>query len=313
MAGLACARVLRRAGCYVEVFEADRIVGGRLSTTRLGMTSFDPGAQYVTARSTQFQNYLKELLDTGYIQRWLPKSVAGEAGAGQILPWYVGTPGMASMVRPLAESVRIHAGRRVHTIQNVDKGWYIWFEDETSIGPFAAVAIAVPAPQAQVLVGRLDSIADPLSRVRMTPCWSLMVVLDEPAFPEQDVYSDMSEVIRWVARNNTKPGRAARGESIVVHASQSWSRETEDADPEHVAEDLWAEVSHVIGLRPVRPTHMVAHLWRHGFAEQQLGESCVFSSEHRVGVAGDWCLGRLAEHAFESGSSLGRAIVAALS
>ena len=147
----------------------------------------------------------------------------------------------------------------------------------------------------------------------MTPCWSLMVVLDEPAFPEQDVYSDMSEVIRWVARNNTKPGRAARGESIVVHASQSWSRETEDADPEHVAEDLWAEVSHVIGLRPVRPTHMVAHLWRHGFAEQQLGESCVFSSEHRVGVAGDWCLGRLAEHAFESGSSLGRAIVAALS
>ncbi len=312
LAGLACARVLRRAGCYVEVFEADRIIGGRLATTRLGMASLDPGAQYVTARSTQFQNYLKELADSGYVARWLPRSSAGE-GAGQILPWYVGTPGMASMVRPLAESVRIHASRRVHTIQWADRGWHIWFEDETSIGPFHAVAITVPAPQAQVLLGRLDALAEPLSRVRMTPCWSLMVVLDEPAFPEQDVFSDMSEVIRWVARNNTKPGRATRGESIVVHASQAWSRETEDVDPETVAEELWAEVSHVVGLRPVRPSHMVAHLWRYGFAEQQLGESCIFSSEHRVGVAGDWCLGRLAEHAFESGSSLGRAIVAALS
>ena len=297
----------------MEVFEADRIIGGRLATTRLGTASFDPGAQYVTARSTQFQNYLKELHETGYVSRWTPRHSNGEAGSGQILPWYVGTPGMASMVRPLAESVRIHANRRVHTIQRVDKGWYVWFEDETSMGPFAAVAITVPAPQARLLLGGLDDLAEPLSRVRMSPCWTLMARLDEPVFPVQDVYSDMSEVIRWIARNNTKPGRNARGETIVVHASPTWSRETEDAAPEDVAEDLWAEVSHVVGLPPVRPVQMVARLWNHGLAEQQLGESYLFSTQHCVGVAGDWCLGRLAEHAFESGSSLGRAIVAALS
>jgi renalase len=38
----------------------------------------------------------------------------------------------------------------------------------------------------------------------------------------------------------------------------------------------------------------------------------LFSTEHLVGVAGDWCLGRLAEHAFESGTLLGRAIVDAV-
>lgn len=313
LAGLACARVLRRSGCYVEVFEADRIIGGRLATTRLGLASFDHGAQYVTARSTQFRNYLKELSDTGYASRWQPRTVGGEAGGGQILPWYVGTPGMASMVRPLAESVRIHAGRRVHTIEHGEKGWFIWFEDESAVGPFAAIAITVPAPEAALLVGRLDDLAEPLTRVRMSPCWSLMVRLEEQVFPEQDVYSDMSEVIRWIARNSTKPGRGSIGESIVVHASQMWSRETEDADPEQVADELWGEVAQVVGLRPTRPAQMVAHLWRHGFADQQLGESYLFSSEHRVGIAGDWCLGRLAEHAFESGSSLGRAIVAALS
>lgn len=310
LTGLACARILRRAGCYVEIFEQDRIIGGRTATTRVGLHSFDHGAQYLTARSTQFRTYLEELAAGGYAARWMPRaSTGGEEGSGQMLPWFVGTPGMSAVVRPLAESVRIHANRRAHTISRHDKGWHIWFDDQSSVGPFAAIAIAVPAPQAALLLGRLDSLAEPLTRVRMSPCWALMVRLEDRLLPEQDVYSDMSDVIRWVGRNNTKPGRTSRGEAVVVHASQTWSRETEDAEPELVAEELWNEVSHILSLPPVRPSLMTAHLWRHGLVDNSLGETYLFSSEHMVGVAGDWCLGRLAEHAFESGSSLGRAIV----
>lgn len=314
MAGLSCARTMRRAGYFVEVFEQDRIIGGRMATTRLSLETFDHGAQYVTARLQAFKTYIEELAGLGYAARWTPRAaINGEHGGGQMLPWYVGTPGMASIVRPLAESVRIHTGRRVHTIEKVEKNWHVWFEDQTSVGPFNVVAVAVPAPQALVLLGRLEEMAQPLSRVRMTPCWALMVRLDEKTLPDQDVFSDMSEVIRWIARNNTKPGRAVRGETIVIHASPTWSRETEDADPEVVAEELWNEVSHVLGLPPVRPVSMTAHLWRHGLVDQALGETYLFSTEHKVGVAGDWCFGRLAEHAFESGDRLGRAIISALS
>lgn len=312
LAGLACARVLRRAGFFVEVFEQDRIIGGRMATTRVGLVTFDHGAQYVIARSSLFKSYLEELAAGGYASRWEPKTSSGEQQGVQLLPWYVGTPGMSSVVRPLAESVRIHASRKAHTIGRRDKGWHIWFEDETSVGPFAAIAVAVPAPQALLLLGRLDELADPLARVRMSPCWALMARLDERLLPEPDVYSDMSEVIRWVGRNSSKPSRSGRGETVVVHASQTWSRETEDADPDAVAEELWGEVSHVLGLPPVRPSLMTAHLWRHGLVDSSLGESFVFSTEHKVGAAGDWCLGRLAEHAFESGHGLGKAIVNAL-
>lgn len=313
LAGLSCARTLRRAGFFVEVFEQDRMIGGRMATTRLGVETFDHGAQYVTARTKAFRTYLEEVAALGYASRWNPRSsLNGEEGSGQMLPWYVGTPGMASIVRPLAESVRIHTGRKVHTLDRSDKGWHVWFEDETSVGPFHAVAVAVPAPQARLLLGRLDDIASQLSRVRMQPCWALMVRLEDKILPDQDVFSDMSEVIRWIARNNTKPGRVSRGESIVIHASPAWSRQTEDADPETVAEELWGEVSHVLGLPPVRPVRMTAHLWTHGLVDQSLGETYIFSTEHRVGVAGDWCLGRLAEHAFESGDRLGAAIISAL-
>ena len=314
VAGLSCARTLRRAGCYVDIFEQDRIIGGRMATTRMGLTAFDHGPQYVTARAPAFQRYIDELVAAGYAARWLPKGANGESGSGQMSPWFVGTPGMSSLVRPLAESVRLNMGRKVHTLDRTEKGWYLWFEDESSVGPFHAVAVTAPAKEAQLLLGRLDDLAEPLSRVRMSPCWSVMVRLDEPVLPPQDVFSDMSETIRWVSRNNTKPGRTvARGEHVVIHASPKWSRETEDADPEAVAEELWAEVSHALSLRPIRPTQVAAHLWKHGLVDATLGETFLFSSEHRVGVAGDWCTGRLAEHAFDSGSRLGKVIVDALS
>lgn len=313
LAGLSCARVLRRAGFFVEVFEQDRVIGGRVATTRVGGDTFDHGAQYVTARSKEFQDYLQEIAGLGYAGRWTPRAkLNGEGGSGQLHPWMVGMPGMSSLVRPLTESVRVTTGKRVHTLEKRDKNWHVWFEDETSVGPFHAVAVAVPAPAARLLLGRYEELTAPLGRVRMLPCWALMVRIDEKIFPDQDVYSDMSEVIRWIARNNTKPGRHSTGESVVIHASPNWSRDTEEADPEEVAEELWSEVSHVLSLPPVRPSRITAHLWRQGLVDQSLGETYLYSSEHKAGIAGDWCLGRLAEHAFESGDRLGKAIVNSL-
>ena len=313
LAGLSCARTLRRAGFFVEVFEQARIIGGRIATTRIGGDTFDHGAQYLTARSQEFGEYLTEISGLGYAGRWTPRAALnGVERRRADDSWVVGTPGMASIVRPLTESVRISTGKRVHTLEQRDKGWHVRFEDETSVGPFQAVAVAAPAAEARLLLGRIPELVAPLSRVRMVPCWALMVRVEEKILPDQDVYSDVSEVIRWVARNNTKPGRNPTGENIVIHASPAWSREAEDADLEAVAEELWSEVSHVLGLPPVRPSRMTAHLWRHGLVDQSLGETHLYSAEHKAGIAGDWCHGRLAEHAFESGDRLGRAIIESL-
>ena len=294
----------------MDIFERDRIIGGRMATARLGTATFDHGAQYITARSTGFRNYLSELEGLGYVARWTPRTQNGNGG--QLSPWYVGTPGMSMVVRPLAESVRIHTNRNAYTLETVDKGVRIWFDDQTTEGPYAAVAVAVPAPSAQLLLGRMDSLAKIIDKVRMSPCWALMVRFDDVTLPDQDVFSDMSEVIRWISRNNTKPNRSALGESIVVHASPSWSRDVEDAEPDDIAEELWGEVCHTLGLPPVRPKTMSAHLWKDGLVDVSLGETCVFSSEWRVGLAGDWCLGRLGEHAFESGNRLGKHIIEAI-
>lgn len=285
-----------------------------MATTRNGLVAFDAGAQYLTARSDKFRAYINELVSTGYAARWDPKTTSGETKGVQLHTWYVGTPGMSSIVRPLAEGVRVHTSKKVHTLTQTDKGWMIWFDDQTSAGPFAAVAVAIPAPAARLLLGRVEGMVETLSRVRMMPTWAVMVRLAERTLHDQDVYSDMSEVLRWIARNSSKPGRTVSGggETIVIHASPGWSREAEDADPEAVAEELWAEVTRHLALPVVTPQQMTAHLWQHGLVDQSLGESFIYSTHYKLGAAGDWCLGRLAEHAYESGQGLGKAIANSL-
>lgn len=284
-----------------------------MATTRIGLTAFDHGAQYVTAREGAFRDYLDEIATHGYARVWEPK-IAGhnDEVAHSLQDWFVGMPGMSAMVRPLAESVQVFMERKVHTIDRGANGWRIWFDDETSQGGYAAVAIAVPAPQAALILGPLDELAHRVSKVRMSPIWALMVQLDDATLPQFDVYSDMSQVIRWIGRNSSKPGRTSRGENIVVHASQAWTRETDDAEPELVAEELWSEVCHALGLPPNRPQKMSAHLWQNALVDKPVGETFLLDSEHGVGLAGDWCSGRLSEHAFLSGSRLGRALVGSL-
>lgn len=285
-----------------------------MATARHGLVAFDAGAQYLTARSDKFRAYISELVSAGYAARWDPKTTSGETKGVQLHTWYVGTPGMSSIVRPLAEGVRVHTSKKVHTLSRTDKGWTVLFDDQTSAGPFAAVAVAIPVPAARLLLGRVEGMVETLSRVRMMPTWAVMVRLAERTLPDQDVYSDMSEVLRWIARNSSKPGRTVSGggETIVIHAAPGWSREAEDAEPEAVAEELWADVTRHLSLPVVTPQQMTAHLWQHGLVDQSLGESFIYSTHHKLGAAGDWCLGRLAEHAYESGQGLGKAIANSL-
>ncbi|MFT3732638.1 MAG: FAD-dependent oxidoreductase [Hyphomicrobium sp.] len=313
LAGLTCARTLRQAGIAIEVFEAEGHAGGRIATMCAGNDRFDHGAQYLCAQSDEFRSYLAEISGLGYADQWLPR--VAEAEGHRVLggePWIVGVPGMSSIVRPLTDGVRVAFGRRVQSLEQREKGWHLWFEDEKSSGPFDFVAIAVPAAEAMRLLDPIKGFAPTLRRVRMLPCWALMVRIDDKTFPDLDVFRNVSQVLHWIARDNSKPGREPNGETLVAHASPAWSFAAEQGDAMDVAEELWSEVGAVLGLSPVRPSRMLAYLWRQSIVGQALGETHLYSAESRVGVAGDWCLGAFAEHAFTSGNHLGRAIAAAI-
>jgi predicted NAD/FAD-dependent oxidoreductase len=118
--------------------------------------------------------------------------------------------------------------------------------------------------------------------------------------------------LTWVARDASKPGRAAAPEAWVAHADPAWS----DAHLERAADEVAARLLEALGAALGRelpaPQHLRAHRWRHARADRVLGAPCLVAADGRVGVAGDACLAPRAEAAFVSGRALARALQEAL-
>ena len=124
MAGLACANELVRADAKVTVFERSRGLGGRLATRRQGDLAFDHGAQFITARSRPFLHYAEIAARAGGLAAWQPRIMEDariwEAPIGD---WWVGTPGMSALVRPLARNLDIRGGVTVQEMHPGQRGW----------------------------------------------------------------------------------------------------------------------------------------------------------------------------------------------
>lgn len=311
MAGAAAARGLSRAGHRVAVFDKGRGPGGRMATRRLPSGArVDHGAAYVTARDPGFAAALRELGEAGAVADW------GEAG------WSVGVPAMTQPVRALTEGIDVATGVTVGRLSRDEAGWRL--RDATGAplgGLFDAVLVTAPAPQARTLIAGAgvdgQALWPALVRVRYAPCWALIVAHSgEPAFSESHRRDrDRAAPIAWIARDATKPGRAAAEETLVVHASAQWSRRHLERDAGEVAALLLAELRTLLGgTAPAaeRVTDLAAHRWRFAKVEEAAGEPCLWSPDLRLGVAGDGCLGGRVEAAYLSGTALAARVQEAL-
>ncbi len=72
LSGLTLAARLR-AHADVTVFEKSRGYGGRLATRRAAPFAFDHGAQFFTARTTAFREFLAPLIEAGVVDTWLAR------------------------------------------------------------------------------------------------------------------------------------------------------------------------------------------------------------------------------------------------
>lgn len=310
LAGLACARALAEAGVAVRVFDKGRAPGGRLATRRAETATglrlgFDHGAQYLTARGPGFGAVL-----AAHAVPW--PAVEDRAGA------HVATPGMSGLARALAAGLDVAAARSVVAVERVQEGWVVRHhagdlargpapaEAPDRAGPFDAVAVAVPHPQAGPLLP--PALAAALGLVRVAPCWALLAAFDTP-LTAPDTFRPEGHALAWAARDSAKPGRRAEAECWVAHAGPEWTRANLERRPEEVAPDLLALLADIAGALPPA-LHAAAHRWRYALVEAPLGAPCLVDRAARIGACGDWCLGPRAEHAWDSGTALAAALLA---
>jgi predicted NAD/FAD-dependent oxidoreductase len=282
LAGLAAARALAAAGQPARLFDKGRAPGGRLATRRVlhagAEHRFDHGAQYLRAERAPFAALLKE------------------AGCA---PWpdparRVAVPGMSALGRHMAKGLDVTTGVTIAALREEAAGWHLVHEGGAQ-GPFAAVLVTVPAPQAiPLLAPHRPAMGAALARIRYAPCWTVLASfaarLDLP-----DTLRDHG-IIGWAARDSAKPGRDAAQENWVIQAGPGFSRAHLEDAPESVIAPLLA------ALPSPEPLFASAHRWRFSLLEQPLGEDCLLDGA--LGYASDGCLGGRAEAAFESGAAL---------
>ncbi|MGF1648957.1 MAG: NAD(P)/FAD-dependent oxidoreductase [Hyphomicrobiaceae bacterium] len=318
MAGLVCARRLVDAGLGVTVFDKGRGLGGRLATRRARTFAFDHGAPLVTAEHLSFSTFLDELVSAASAAPWLSDATS-RGPSDKALRCVVGLPGMSGLLAPLAKDLDIRRATEIGRValSGPDR-WMVTTREGMSLGPYRAIAITIPAEQAAKLVEpAAPALAAPLADVSYDPCLTMMAGFEVPLRLPDHLGQKTGCLLASILRNDLKPGRDETGVSFVVHANADWSRDNLNQEPDTIARDLLAafeQAARDAGATLVpAPAYLQGHRWRFARTRRALGESHIFDPALRLGLAGDWCLGPNAEHAFLSGEALAGAMVAAIS
>lgn len=310
MAGLSCAGALQETGYQVTLFEKSRGPSGRMSTRSSASWQCDHGAQYFTARSPEFRAEVSRWEAAGVAAIWSPRLqvLAGEHAHQRDaeLLRFVGLPKMTAPGRWLAAPLTIEPGHSVKQIRRSAEGWQLetveagWLATQ-----FDSVLLAVPAPQAAPLLAPVaPEMAALASGARMRGCWALMLQFAAPlALPFDAAFVNQGR-LRWIARDNSKPGRQGP-ETWLLHATAEWS----EARLEDSAKDVEAELVDAFrqACTPIDiplPQDSSAHRWRYADSFPALTQGCAWEKALGLGMCGDWLNGGKVEGAWLSGRQL---------
>lgn len=303
LAGLVAAHRLHHHKLDVHVFDKGRGVGGRTSVRRHDGLEFDHGAQYFTVRDERFAAQVRAWQRAGVADLWHSRIGVYEDGAWRESPAqarYVGVPGMNAIARHLARDLQVSTGSRVAALMRAEDRWRLCDDTGAELGSFAAVIVALPAPQAADLLRGRSTLADPAAHCSMSPCWAVMLGFEAPLEVEFDAAFINDPPLAWIARNNAKPGRSP-GSAWTLHAAPQWSADHLEETPARVTDTLTHEFRRLIG-RPVPATvHVAAHRWRYASVPQPLNVGSLCDADAQLVVCGDWCQGGRVEGAFLSG------------
>ena len=309
LSGLVAARKLQECS-DVTVFEKSRGFGGRMATRYGGDFEFDHGAQFFTARSPEFQDFLEPLIANGTVACWHARfvelqrhTVTATSEWDDAYPHYVGAPRMNAIGRYLAGELTIQQNTAVAQLDREADGWRLADSDGNALGHFDWVVCAVPAAQAAALLpsdSRLQRLA---AEVKMRACFALMLGFDKPLLLPWQAALVSNADISWVSVNSSKPQRSDRF-TLVAHSTNAYADTNVDEALSTVQKHLLGEVSAVIGIDCEQASFCQLQRWRYANAEKTSAPAYLLDAEMQLAGCGDWLRHGRVEAAFLSGWEL---------
>ena len=312
LSGLTLATLLK-SKFEITVFDKARGVGGRLAARRTGPFTFDHGAQYFTARTEAFRDFIKPLIDLGVIKKWTARHV--EVDGAQIVkrsyweseePRYVGVPNMNSIAKQMAQNINVKTNIKIDSILRKDY-WQLEDEHGGIHKDFDWVISTAPAPQTLQILPKNFVHHALIKRIEMRGCYSLMLGFSE-IFPlEFEDAHVLNSDVSWIAVNSHKPQRGSL-HTMVIHSSAEYAEKNMDIDRNIVINHLCQETSSIIQHDATQAIRQVLHGWRYANNAKRDIYKPFIDHDLKIAACGDWCLGGRVEGAFTSAQNLAHAL-----
>ncbi len=298
MAGLTAALELQKNGWGVTVLDKGRGVGGRLATRRIENGRADHGAQYFSAKTSDFQQFVAELQTECVLSEWY----LGESFQN---PRFIGTDGMNAIAKYMAKDLNIKTNEKVVMLSGDKHGCEVVTEFGTQYKADRLI-ITAPVPQVQTLfedsqidISEVEKLAFEL--VDYAPCIAVMLSLSRPSkMPPSGFLKLDTGPVAWVADNFQK-GISPQKYTVTIHASAEFSKSQFESDQNQTGQMMvdclkeWIESDSI--------ENMSVHRWRYSLAEKRHIEPFVVcgQSSFPILIGGDgFGMGNV-EGAFVSG------------
>lgn len=308
MAGLTAAHQLA-AQHDICLFERADKAGGRMASRSAGDFVFDHGAQFFTAKSAAFQRFLAPYLDSGVLARWdaafaefTGPDITSRRQWDAEFAHYVGAPNMNALPRALASPLDIRYNCNIEYMHRHGNSWQL-FSEAHLIGEFDWVISTLPAKQSVSLFEEHTVMLGKLPDNLMRPCYALMLGFNKPQDLDWQAAHVKQADISWMSVNSSKPGRNGSF-SMLVLATNDWTRRNFQLDLKAVGEHLLSEVERIAGINPRDLLHQDTKRWTYVNLPTQTAAKAYLDKTRQLAACGDWCIQGRVEAAFTSANWL---------
>ena len=305
MCGISCASYLQKNGFGVTIFEKSRGIGGRMASRRINeQVSVDHGAQYIKPYSKNFLHFLEETVRAGFASSWSPLGMAKNYIQEKKI--FVGTPRMNSILKNSSNNLEINFSSKINKILSNFNKWKLVIEGIEYQKEFDIVVFAIPFHQISEIIDDSWSTVKKISKVKMSPCWTLML-LTKNKLSFSDYEKLDNEKISSITFDTSKPQRNKKFNSYIIHSNPNWSERHISYDQNKIEEMLINILTKDFG-QDLNIEYIKAHRWLYAQTTDPLGKPFIKNENNSLYAGGDWCLGTNVESAFISGFEIGKSI-----
>ena len=291
MSGIACALSLHD-NFNVHIYEKSRGVGGRLCAKSLPNGLFHFGAQFCSAQTSSFQEFLTQ----NYAINFLGSSFDIKINSSiETKDYFVAENGMHTLLKNYEQHLNLNCNKKAIKIDERKKLVYF---DSGNKESYDMIISSLPLPQArEVFQSEIDH------QATFNPCISVGITLVGSPIYEHFGYKNINEDISWLGTSKfyNKKNAETWALQFSPKASIAMMNDT-DSLIQTRAEDGFKTI--IKGKYTL--IHSGIFRWKYALCSRSdLNNEYTCVSEDAFAI-GDWNLSPRVESAYVSGSALGK-------